>query len=110
MDLGWRRQVVESGFVAHPLLANRHLQTIWPRLTHREGSQHFHRQRIVVADGDFLDLDWFAGNPASPNLVMLIHGLGGSSSSHYIRRTGRELLDYGFRVVVLNLRGPRAQT
>jgi hypothetical protein len=98
-------RLVESEFTASPTLSNRHLQTIWPRLTHREGSQEFSRQRVELGDGDYLDLDWFPGNPVSPNLVVLLHGLGGSSASHYIKRTGNELLAQGFRVVVMNLRG-----
>ena len=98
-------RIVDSDFRPYPLLANRHLQTIWPRLFHRQSRQKFDRQRIELADGDFLDLDWFPDNSESRNIVILVHGLGGSSSSHYIKRIGVGLIQSGFRVVVFNLRG-----
>lgn len=58
-----------------------------------------------LEDGDFIDLDWFDGNRRSHKLAILIHGLGGSSSSNYIIRVGRHLVSSGFRVVAMNLRG-----
>lgn len=97
--------IVESAFKPHPLLSNRHLQTIWPSLTLRKRANLFRRQRLELPDGDFLDLDWFIDNPDSNTLAVLIHGLGGSSYSNYIKRVGNELIDDGIRVVALNLRG-----
>ena len=98
-------RVIESDFKPYLALRNPHLQTIWPRLFHREGGQKYDRQRIELTDGDFLDLDWFPGNPESRRIVVLVHGLGGSSGSHYIKRIGEGLIKNGFRVVVFNLRG-----
>lgn len=97
--------IVESDFKPHPFLKGPHAQTIWPRLLHKEGSQIFERQRLSLPDNDFVDLDWFPGNEKSDQLALLIHGLGGSSSSHYIKRIGKGLVSAGFRVVVFNLRG-----
>ena len=98
-------RIVDSEFRPYLLLGNRHLQTIWPRLFHRKGSQKYDRQRVELADGDFLDLDWFPDNSESGDIVVLVHGLGGSSASHYIKRIGVGLIQNGFRVVVFNLRG-----
>jgi len=44
------------------------------------------------------------GAPARP-LALLVHGLTGDSDSFYIRSTARTLLDAGFPVLRLNLRG-----
>ena len=98
-------RIIDSDFKPYPLLRNAHLQTIWPRLFHREGSQKYDRKRLELTDGDFLDLDWFPDNPESRRIVVLVHGLGGSSGSHYIKRIGGGLIKNGFRVVVFNLRG-----
>jgi predicted alpha/beta-fold hydrolase len=98
-------EITESKFRPHPLLSSPHLQTIWPGVFHRQSSQKFNRQRLELPDGDFLDLDWFVQNPDSQQVVVLIHGLGGSSASPYISRVGNELVRRGFRVVVFNLRG-----
>jgi predicted alpha/beta-fold hydrolase len=63
-----------------------HAQTIWPALFSR---RHFGqvlekvRERWTTPDGDFIDVDLQkASNPGRP-LVVLFHGLEGSSSSHY---------------------------
>ncbi len=98
-------KIIEADFKPHPLLKNRHLQTIWPSLTHRKNPEIFRRQRLELPDGDFLDLDWFVKNPDSNSLSVLIHGLSGSSNSNYIKRVGNQLLASGVQVVALNLRG-----
>ena len=81
------------------------MQTIWPRLFHRSDAASFDRERVALDDGDFIDLDWFEGVGNENKLVVLIHGLSGSSSSHYIKRVGEYLSEQDYGVVVYNLRG-----
>jgi hypothetical protein len=84
---------------------NGHLQTIWGPLL-RGGWLPFRRERLATPDGDFLDLDWLDGDgiaPGAPRLLVL-HGLEGSSRSHYVTgllRTGQAA---GWRGVALNFR------
>ncbi|MDB5732215.1 MAG: alpha/beta hydrolase fold protein, partial [Variovorax sp.] len=67
-----------------------HLQTIWAALYARRGlggPPCYRRERWATPDGDFIDVD-FAGAPragaAQPQpLLVLFHGLEGSSRSHY---------------------------
>ena len=40
------------------------------------------RERWTTPDGDFIDVDQLAGAPSQP-LLVLFHGLEGSSASHY---------------------------
>ena len=63
------------------------------------------RRRVDTPDGDFLDLD-FAPQPAprSP-LVVVLHGLEGSTQRRYISLMLRELFDRGLRGVGMNFRG-----
>jgi predicted alpha/beta-fold hydrolase len=65
------------------------LQTIWPALFARRAigkRPRYRRQRWDTPDGDFVDLDWLdrdpSPRPGSP-LLVLFHGLEGSSRSHY---------------------------
>ena len=103
-------------------LWNGHLQTIIPSLF-RKVSVPYVRERIDTPDDDFLDLDWALGNDesemsraagrndlsvASPNaspiihhssvkpLVILSHGLEGSSTSPYLVGMVRHLTQQGF--------------
>jgi predicted alpha/beta-fold hydrolase len=47
------------------------------------------RERLWLEDGDFLDLDWHGTPSAHEPLVLVLHGLTGSSASHYIGPTMR---------------------
>lgn len=63
------------------------LQTIWPALfakRTRGPAPHYQRERWNTPDGDFLDLDWLvAPHPPGAPLIVMFHGLEGSSRSHY---------------------------
>jgi predicted alpha/beta-fold hydrolase len=59
---------------------------------------------MLTDDGDFLDLDWLAGSGRGAPLVLILHGLEGSSRSHYVSGLLRETAALGLRGVVLNFR------
>lgn len=78
-------------------LPGAHPQTILPALATRLPHRSYARERWAsngvdgIADGDFVDIDWLADasgtpiwNPEKP-LVVLFHGLEGSSQSHYAK-------------------------
>ncbi|WP_349740868.1 YheT family hydrolase [Roseateles cavernae] len=74
---------------APPWLPGGHAQTIWPALFSRrfEGAApQFRRERWNTPDGDFVDVDFLAA-PPSPGqpLLVLFHGLEGSSQSQYVQ-------------------------
>lgn len=79
----------------------RHLQTIWGPLFRRLRRPPLRRERWPTPDGDFLDLDWLDGD--SP-LVVILHGLEGSSGSHYARGLLLEAAALGWRAVVFHFR------
>lgn len=70
--------------------------------------------RLAMTDGtgDALAcrVDWpgASGNRVSREALVLVHGLGGSSESHYMVSTARHWLDRGHPVVRVNLRGAGA--
>ena len=61
------------------------------------------RERLELADGDFIDLDWTT-RPHGPRLLVL-HGLEGCSRSHYVRGLSAAMHERGWRVVVMHHRG-----
>ena len=97
-------QILASSFQPHPLVSGAHLQTMAsllrpaPRLVLR-------RERLELADGDFLDLGWSGEQHASGPLAVLVHGLGGGFASKYVRGTACQLNARGWRTVILQLRG-----
>jgi len=63
------------------------------------------RERWELPDGDFLDLDLGPDPGPSAPLVLVLHGLEGTSRRSYVRSACRELLARGMRPVAMNFRG-----
>jgi predicted alpha/beta-fold hydrolase len=82
---------------------NPHLQTMWPVFFRRHPRPALRRERLELPDGDFLDLDWTL-NTGGP-IVILLHGLEGSSRSHYARAMLAALPRHGYRAVLMHFRG-----
>ena len=80
-----------------------HMQTLWPYLFRRTPRVELRRERLELPDGDFLDLDW-TGNSHGP-IVIVLHGLEGSSDSKYARGLLKAVHDHGWRGVVMHFRG-----
>lgn len=85
-------------------LNNAHLQTLYPALFRKLPAPPITRERLTTPDGDFLDLD-FCGTSENAPLIILLHGLTGSSQSNYIKGLQWLLLKHGWRTVALNFRG-----
>lgn len=94
-----------NSFHAAWWLRNPHLQTLWGSLCRSAPQLERTRERLWLEDGDFLDLDWHDPHPASAPLVLVLHGLTGSSSSHYVLGLQQQLAARGWASVALNWRG-----
>jgi len=64
----------------------------------------FSRETWETPDGDFIEIDW-AGAPDGERLLVLFHGLEGSSRSHYARAIAAEALARGWRFALPHFRG-----
>jgi uncharacterized protein len=85
-------------------LSNCHCQTIYPALFRKAPTpSNYCRERLSTPDHDFIDID-FCGTGDKP-LVILLHGLTGSSQSGYIKGLQQTLLDKGMRSAAINFRG-----
>ncbi len=84
-------------------LLGAHAQTIYPLLI-KSPAPAYRRERWDTPDGDFIDLDWIDGPPGAP-LVVLFHGLEGSSHSHYAREVMQAVAAHGLCGVVPHFRG-----
>ncbi len=89
-------------------LPNGHLQSIYPAIFRKIETVNYRRERIFTADGDFLDLDWALSGSVTDGgaapLIILSHGLEGSSSSQYIRGMVRLLTREGYDCLSWNFR------
>ena len=80
-----------------------HLQTIIGALSPAPRVA-FSRETWETPDGDFIEIDW-AGAPDAERLLVLFHGLEGSSQSPYARTLAVEALARGWRFVLPHFRG-----
>lgn len=81
---------------------NGHFNTIY-RPLFMKNTIVYDRTRVTTWDADFIDLDFSL--VGSKSLVLLIHGLEGSSQSNYMITTSNYLNKKGFDTVCMNLRG-----
>lgn len=79
-----------------------HFETIFPYLFRSVNDPEYHRERVELPDGDFLDLDWKRGH--SDRLLVLCHGLEGSSDSQYMRGMTLAAYERGWDVLCINFR------
>lgn len=94
--------IVPSRFQPAWWLRGGHAQTIWPTLLRPRVRLPVRRERVSLADGDFIDVDW-AGDTGP--IVIVLHGLAGSIDSHYVRGMLRAFARRGWRGALLHFRG-----
>lgn len=98
-------------YTAPSWLPGGNLQTIWPALFSRAlganaAPLQFERERWTTPDGDFIDVDQLVpAAPAGAPLLVLFHGLEGSSRSHYAQAFADFARQRGMDYAVPHFRG-----
>ena len=111
-------------YVAPWWLPGGNLQTIWPALYARRSHRSrpdYRRERWVTPDQDFVDVDWLvepvlaepvqagpsigSGRLTQQPLLVLFHGLEGSSRSHYAEAFADFAREYRMAFAVPHFRG-----
>lgn len=78
-----------------------HFETIWPVIKPTKKPAYL-RKTITLSDGDFLDIDTI--NNQYSKAIIFLHGLEGSSNSHYIKRFVNYFSKKEFNIYVVNFR------
>jgi uncharacterized protein len=74
----------KSSYAGPPrYLVNGHLETIYPSIFRKITGVVYQREKIITPDNDFLHLDW--SKIGSDTLLIISHGLEGSSERHYAK-------------------------
>lgn len=94
--------IIESAFRHHPLIRGEHGQTVFSTLFRQTPNVPYKRERLELPDGDFVDIDW--GPDAPGPIVILLHGLEGSSGSFYMLGMTSSLAAMGWQALALNFR------
>ncbi len=92
-----------NGYVPEIWLRNGHVNTMYPYFFRKGSSPWQYRERKSTPDGDFFDVDWIQSGPKK-KLLVLLHGLEGSSQSQYMKGFGHYFSTKGFHVAALHFR------
>lgn len=97
-------------YVAPKWLPGGNLQTMWPALySHRAlgPPPQYLRERWTTPDADFVNVDWLVqpGDPLPNTLLVMFHGLEGSSRSHYAEAFADFAQTHGMAFAVPHFRG-----
>jgi uncharacterized protein len=108
-DVVRRREEIHAGHRVRPFrparwLPGSHFQTVVGKFLRSRSAPPIVRERVDTADGDFLDLDLSPDPGPDRPVVLVLHGLEGSSRRAYVRLAMREILRHGMRAVALNFR------
>lgn len=94
--------IITSNYAPPIPFKNGHLNTIYSSLFRRVNPLSFQRKRIETDDNDFLDIDFL--QKGNKKMVVLCHGLEGSSASKYIMATAALLSANNYDIAAMNYR------
>ncbi|MBQ0767719.1 MAG: alpha/beta fold hydrolase [Bizionia sp.] len=84
---------------------NPHIATIYSGLFRRVRGVIQKRERVTLADGDFMDLDWSFSERKSTKLIIILHGLEGDAQRHYMLGAAKLFNEHEGDAVCVNFRG-----
>ncbi|HVP67238.1 MAG TPA: alpha/beta fold hydrolase [Anaeromyxobacteraceae bacterium] len=94
-----------SAFAPARWLPGRHLGTVFASVARPLPRPRYRRERFDLDDGDFLDLDRIDGPGPDAPLLVISHGLEGSSRAPYVRGLAACAARRGLAVAAWNFRG-----
>ena len=81
---------------------NTHFETIIPSAIRKVKEVNYQRERIDTKDGDFLDIDWVKNE--NNRLLILSHGLEGSSDRPYVKGMAKLFVENKWDILAWNCR------
>lgn len=97
--------LISSIYKPPVLFRNGHFSTIYSSKLRIPPNIIQTRERIVLPDSDFMDLDWSYATKQSKEIVVLLHGLEGNAQRTYIKGIASHLNKRGCDAIAVNFRG-----
>lgn len=102
--------VIESKYKPPFLFKNGFVSTVYSGLIRRVRGVQQKRERLILRDDDFLDLDWSFSEGESNKLMILLHGLEGHAQRPYMTGPAKLFNSNGIDAVCVNFRGCSGET
>jgi uncharacterized protein len=97
--------VLESTYKPPYFFKNGHVSTVYSGLVRHVKGLNQERERITLADDDFLDLDWSFSEEKTNKVIILLHGLEGNAQRPYMTGTAQLFNKNNIDAVCVNFRG-----
>ena len=95
--------IVKSKFKAPFRFRSGFIATVYSGLIRRLKINQF-RERIILRDDDFIDLDWSYSSAPSKSLIILFHGLEGHGQRPYITGAALHFNEHNIDAICVNFR------
>lgn len=96
---------IESTYSKSGLLANGHVSTLVSAKLRRVNAPKMERDRIILPDKDFIDIDWSYCETPGKQVIIMLHGLEGNSKRSYMLGCALHANRNGWDVASVNFRG-----
>lgn len=95
--------IIQSKYKAKGIFKNAHISTIYASTFRKVNFSAEKRERLELADGDFLDLDrtFSAG---ADKILILLHGLAGNAQRSYMLAMAKNFAENGWDTAAMNFR------
>lgn len=96
--------VVASAYKPPLFFRNGHIATLYAGLVRKVDRLVQKRERIILPDNDFLDLDWSFSAQKTKKVAIILHGLEGNAQRPYIVGSAKQFNKVGYDVCAVNHR------
>ncbi len=97
--------IVESSYKPKFLFKNGHFSTVYSGIFRTVNSVKQERERIILKDQDFIDVDWSYASKKTNKLIIVLHGLEGNAQRPYMLATAKLFNKNNIDAVCVNFRG-----
>lgn len=97
--------IINNNYIPSFPFRNGHFSTIYSAKFRPSPNLEQKRERLVLPDEDFLDIDWSFGEKPTQKVAILLHGLEGNAHRTYIKSQAKALNLNGWDTAAVNYRG-----
>lgn len=102
--------IVQPNYHPRFLFKSGQFSTIYSGIFRKVNGVDQIRDRIILSDNDFLDLDWSYSSQKTNKLIIVLHGLEGNAQRPYMLATVKLFNQNDFDAVCVNFRGCSGET
>ncbi|WP_100614790.1 YheT family hydrolase [Confluentibacter citreus] len=97
--------IIDSTYKPLFFFKNGFIATVYSGLFRKVSGLKQERERILLSDGDFMDLDWSYSKDKTDKIILCFHGLEGHGQRPYVTGVAKLFNDNGMDAICVNFRG-----